>query len=478
MSSASSPGQPASFPNRRLLWLVAIGFFMQTLDATIVNTALPSMALSLGESPLRMQAVVIAYALTMAMIIPCSGWLADRFGTRRVFLGAIVLFTAGSAACAAAGNLHQLAAARVVQGAGGALLLPVGRLAVLRHFPRAQFLEAMSFVAIPGLVGPLLGPTLGGWIVQTLSWHWIFLINLPVGVVGAIATVYLMPDGRVATVGRFDLGGYFLLATGMVTISLAFDAMSGLALQQTTVVLLLVVGLAALSAYWLHALRDSAPLFSPTLFATQSFRVGLLGNLFARIGSGAMPYLIPLLLQVALGYSPLQAGMMMLPVAISAMAVKSVATRLITWLGYRRVLVGNTLLLGALIASFALTTAEQPLVVRLLQLALFGTVNSLQFTAMNTVTLKDLHGSGESSGNSMLSMVQMLSMSLGVTAAAALLATFEQWLGSGAAHTLDTFRGAFFGIGVLTMASTWVFWQLAPDHDPPRHDADRSTEVS
>src|SRR5579864_1644008 len=166
-----------------LLWLVAVGFFMQTLDSTIVNTALPAMATSLGESPLRMQSVVIAYSLTMAVLIPASGWLADRFGTKRIFMGAIVLFTMGSVLCAESAHLHQLVAARVIQGAGGAMLLPVGRLALLRIFPRERLLQAMSVVAIPGLVGPLIGPTLGGWLVQIASWHWIFLINVPVGII-------------------------------------------------------------------------------------------------------------------------------------------------------------------------------------------------------------------------------------------------------------------------------------------------------
>ena len=176
-------GMTENTSSKLLLWLVALGIFMQMLDSTIVNTALPVMAAGLGESPLRMQSVVIAYALTMATLIPASGWLADRFGTRRIFFLAIVLFTLGSMLCAYSQSLGQLAAARVVQGVGGAMLLPVGRLALLRSIPRSDFLRAMSFVTIPGMMGPLIGPTLGGWLVQTASWHWIFLINLPVGVI-------------------------------------------------------------------------------------------------------------------------------------------------------------------------------------------------------------------------------------------------------------------------------------------------------
>src|SRR3982751_2979143 len=230
---------------RMLLWLVAIGFFMQTLDATIVNTTLPAMARSFGESPLRMQSVVVAYSLTMAMLIPASGWIADRFGTRRVYVGAIVLFVLGSVACALSGNLMQLVAARVVQGMGGAMLLPVGRLAVLRAFPRERFLQAMSFIAIPGLVGPLIGPTLGGWLAQAASWHWIFLINVPVGVIGVLATLRFMPAPVPVAVGRFDLAGYLMLAFGMAAVSLALDGLSGLGLRQASVLFLMIFGLAS-----------------------------------------------------------------------------------------------------------------------------------------------------------------------------------------------------------------------------------------
>ncbi|NZA02674.1 multidrug transporter subunit MdtD [Ottowia beijingensis] len=463
---------PAAAPTptanpRILLWLVAIGFFMQTLDSTIVNTALPAMARSLGESPLRMQAVVVAYALTMAVIIPATGWLADRFGTRHIFLLAIVLFTAGSAACAAAPSYNALVAARVLQGVGGAMLLPVGRLTVLRQFPKDQFVAAMSFVAIPGLMGPLIGPTLGGWLVEAASWHWIFLINIPVGIVGALATLRFMPNLRHADPGRFDLGGYALLVLAMVAISLALDGMSGLGWARTLVVLLLVAGLAALAAYWLHAMRSPAPLFTPALFGVHSYRVGVLGNLFARIGSGAMPYLIPLLMQLAMGFSPAQAGMLMLPVALAAMATKRLVTRIITRWGYRPVLVGNTLLLGALIAAFALMTPEQPLWLRVLQMAVFGGVNSMQFTAMNAVTLKDLEPARAASGNSLFSMVQMLGMSLGVTCAAALLHAFADWLDTGAGlSALPAFRAAFVVIGLMTMLSAAIFWQL--DRGLPR----------
>ncbi|HEX2341115.1 MAG TPA: multidrug transporter subunit MdtD [Vicinamibacterales bacterium] len=455
----------ASF--RPMLWLVATGVFMQMLDTTIVNTALPAMAASLGESPLRMQAVVISYALTVAMLIPASGWLSDRLGTRRVFIAAVALFTLGSLACAGSRRLNELVVARVLQGIGGAMLLPVGRLAVLRVVPRADFLAAMSFVTLPGLIGPLVGPTLGGWLVQAASWHWIFLINLPLGVAGTVAAFRWMPDLR-QTVPGFDLLGYGLLAFGMVAVSLSLDLLSDRRPRHGVVLVLLVFGLASLAAYWLHAARTTRPLFPLALFKVHTFSVGLLGNLFSRIGSSGMPYLIPLLMQVAMRYSPMHAGMMMTPAAAAGMFSKRIVVPLVRRLGYRRLLVGNTLLVGTTMATFALVRPGQALWLHAVQFACFGFVNSLQFTAMNTLALRDLTGEVASAGNSLLSMVMMLAMSLGVAVAGGLLGAF-----GGVAvdleptRTFGAFRWTFVCVGLVTMASAAIFAQLEPTHHIP-----------
>jgi EmrB/QacA subfamily drug resistance transporter len=445
-----------------LIWLVAAGFFMQALDSTIVNTALPSMAESLHESPLRMQSVIIGYSLTLALLIPASGWLADRFGTRSTYLAALLLFVLGSALCAAAPTLSVLVAARVLQGTGGAMLLPVGRLAVLRSVPRAQFLQAISMVTIPGLVGPLIGPTLGGWLSEYSSWHWIFLINIPIGLLGAIATLKFMPQSRSVALEPFDFSGFAMIAAAMVTISLALDGVSELHFQISAVMLLFVFGLAALSAYWLHASQCAQPLFSPSLFRIPTFSIGVLGNLFARIGVGSVPFLLPLMLQVGLGYTPAQAGVMLIPTGIAAIIGKWLVAPLIARRGYRRVLIVNTALLGACIVSFDLISAGQPLWVRIALLTVFGAINSVQFTVMNTLTLKDLTPELASSGNSLLSMVQMGAMSFGVAAAAALLASFTQLLE--AVHpesVMRAFHATFLTLGLVTTASAWIFGQLS-----------------
>jgi EmrB/QacA subfamily drug resistance transporter len=451
---------------RPLQWLVGVGFFMQTLDSTIVNTALPAMAKSLGESPLQMQSVVVAYALTMAMVIPASGFFADRVGTRRAYFAAVLLFGIGSAACALASTLPLLVLSRILQGCGGAMLLPVGRLAVMRSCTPQQFLPAMSVIAVPGLIGPLIGPTLGGWLVEYASWHWIFWINVPIALAGCAATLGAMPDTHGPRRGPFDLGGYLLIAAGMVAVSLALDGLSELQLGHATVLVLLVFGLAALAAYWLHAAQSAAPLFAAKLFGVPSFGIGILGNLFARLGSGAMPFLIPLFLQLGLGFSAAQSGMTMIPVAAAAILTKSGVTPLIRKLGYRRVLMGNTLLVGLAMVSFALLGSHEWWGLRLLQLALFGACNSLQFTAMNTVTLKDLSRDEASSGNSLLSMVQMLSMSLGVAAAGGMLGGFSHAFHD-QADAIGVFHATFVCVGLMTAASAFIFAQLDRGVAPP-----------
>lgn len=458
-------------PYRPMLWLVATAVFMQMLDTTIVNTALPAMARDLGQSPLRMQAVVFAYALTVAMLIPASGWLSDRFGTRRVFFGAVLVFTAGSLACALAPSFSWLVAGRVVQGIGGAMLLPVGRLAVLRTVPRRDFLAAMTFVTVPGLIGPLIGPTVGGWLVDVASWPWIFLINLPLGLAGAIATLRWMPDLRVA-VARFDLVGYLLLAFAMIAISLSLDALAGRGANRAGTLVLLVAGLVALASYWLHAARSPAPLFPLSLFRVRTYGVGVIGNLFARLGSGGMPYLIPLLLQVGLGYPAAHAGMMMIPIAAAAMFSKRIVVPLVRRFGYRQVLVVNTMLTGLVMASFALIEPGRPLALHVAHFALFGAINSVQFTAMNTLTLRDLGGEQASAGNSLLSMVMMLAVSLGVAAAGGLLAAFS---GAGdSAPLLTAFRWTFVCVGTVTAISAVIFAQIGDTRHIPDQVVDAS----
>ncbi|WP_206194582.1 multidrug transporter subunit MdtD [Shewanella litoralis] len=443
---------------RSLPWVVAIAFFMQSLDGTILNTALPRMANDLNEDPLRMQGVIIAYMLTVALLIPASGWIADRFGTKKIFFSAIVLFSFGSLLCALSNSLDMLIGARVVQGLGGALMFPVGRLVILRAYPRSELVRIMGFITIPGLLGPLIGPAMGGWMVQYLTWHWIFLINLPVGLIGCYAALKFIPDLRGKQKTRFDSVGFLLFGSAMLLITIAMEGLGELHLPHLRVMLLLFAGMACLIAYWLRAGRIAKPLFSPSLFKTNTFSIGIFGNLFARLGSGALPFLVPLLLQIALGYSPSQAGMSMLPLAAAAMLAKWLARPIIERFGFRIVLTVNTLALGLMLASMGLVNEQTPYWFMLCMLAVLGAINSLQFTAMNTVTLIDLDDESASSGNSLLSVVAQLALSLGVACAGALLGGFSAGVSSGSqAEVLSAFQLTFVTVGIMTMFAAAIF---------------------
>ncbi|GAB5071528.1 MFS transporter [Citrobacter sedlakii] len=420
------------------LWIVAFGFFMQSLDTTIVNTALPSMATSLGESPLHMHRVIVSYVLTVAVMLPASGWLADRVGVRNIFFTAITLFTLGSLFCAWSSTLNELVMARVLQGVGGAMMVPVGRLTVMKIVPRAQYMAAMTFVTLPGQVGPLLGPALGGILVEYASWHWIFLINLPVGIVGAIATLMLMPNYTLQT-RRFDLSGFLLLAAGMALLTIALDGSKETGMTHFALGALVVCGIAAIMLYLNHARNNPRALFSLTLFHTPTFSLGLLGSFAGRIGSGMLPFMTPVFLQIGLGFSPFHAGLMMIPMVLGSMGMKRIVVQVVNRFGYRRVLVCTTLGLAGVTLLFMSAALLGWYYVLPFVLLLQGMINSTRFSSMNTLTLKDLPDELASSGNSLLSMIMQLSMSIGVTVAGLLLGMFGQQhitADSGATHTV------------------------------------------
>jgi MFS transporter, DHA2 family, multidrug resistance protein len=454
-----------------LLWIVATGFFMQALDTTIVNTALPSIAHSLGVPALALQPIVVAYTLTMALLTPASGWLADRFGTRRVYFVAILLFVIGSLCCSSAHTLGQLILARVLQGIGGSMLLPIGRLAVLRTITGEQYVSALALISVAGQVGPILGPTLGGWFVEAFSWHWIFLINVPIGAVGVIAVNRYLPDGVSRDAPPFDMIGCALLSLCMVACSLAIDVPMETHRAEWSAGLF-VVGLAAALVYIPYARRAKNPLFRLGLFREPNFSVGLIGNLVCRIGSSAVPFLVPLLLQLQLGYTPLHSGLMMLPSALAGTIAKRWIAPLIRRYGYEAFLLVNTLIVGSSIVAFALFSRGTPIAIEIAVLAIFGAANSMQFAAMNSVTLKGLTIADAGSGNSLFSMVQMLAIGLGVSIGGGLVNLFTGQWGSAALG----FRLSFACVGAITLVSALVFRRLDNETGRPVPIATRTAQ--
>lgn len=458
----STPTHQALQPEFRLLvLLVSIGFFMQGLDTTIVNTAIPAMARSLGEDPLQMHSVVVAYVLSVAACIPLSGWLADRFGVRNTYFSAIIIFTLASLGCGMANSLNELLFYRVIQGIGGALLLPVGRLAMLKVIPRTQFLSAMSLMSLAGLMGPLIGPTLGGWMVEVASWHWIFLINIPMGLLGVLITFKAMPNVTEPSVQHFDFWGFILLVVAMVGLSLGIENFASPHLPLWWSLSLIFAGIAACTIYAFHAHTHANALFRSKLFKNKIYAIGIVGNFFARLGGNAMPFLIPLMLQVAFGFEPFITGLLMIPTVLGSLASKPIIRQIIQRFGYRKVLLVNTFLVGACICSFALSTAETPTWLRALHFFIFGILNSLQFVSMNTLTLKDLPQQDASSGNSFLSMIMMVSMSIGVALAGTLVNLFTAYYG--ADQVVSAFHTTLILLGCINLITAAIFWQIPKD---------------
>ncbi|HHG0598589.1 multidrug transporter subunit MdtD [Klebsiella pneumoniae] len=439
-----------------LPWIAAMAFFMQALDATILNTALPAIAHSLNRSPLAMQSAIISYTLTVAMLIPVSGWLADRFGTRRVFIIAVSLFTLGSLACALSSSLTELVIFRVIQGIGGAMMMPVARLALLRAYPRSELLPVLNFVTMPGLVGPILGPVLGGVFVTWASWHWIFLINIPIGVIGILYARKYMPNFTTPR-RRFDIGGFLLFGLSLVLFSSGIELFGEKIVATWQALAVIAVSLLLLVAYVRHARRHPTPLISLSLFKTHTFSVGIAGNLATRLGTGCVPFLMPLMLQVGFGYPAIIAGCMIAPTTIGSIIAKSTVTQVLRWFGYRKTLVGITVFIGLMIAQFSLQSPEMPLWMLLLPLFVLGMAMSTQFTAMNTITLADLTDDNASSGNSLLAVTQQLSISLGVAISAAVLRFYE---GFDNASTVQQFHYTFITMGVITIISALMFMLL------------------
>ncbi|MCT6588768.1 multidrug transporter subunit MdtD [Pantoea dispersa] len=444
------------------LWIVAFGFFMQTLDTTIVNTAIPAMAHDLNVSPLHMHSVIVSYVLTVAVTLPLSGWLADRFGVRNIFFCAIVLFSLGSLLCAFATSLDQLVMARVVQGIGGAMMVPVGRLTVMKIVPREQYMSAMTFVTLPGQIGPLLGPALGGILVEYASWHWIFLINIPVGIIGAIATLLLMPNYTMQT-RRFDFLGFVLLAVGMATLTLALDGQRSAGGSPLLLCLLILLGVFSLLFYLMHGRNNDNALFSLKLFDNRIYAIGLLGSFTGRIGSGMLPFMTPIFLQVGLGFSPFHAGLMMIPMVLGNMGIKRVVVRIVNLFGYRNALVGGTLALALVVLLFPVVALLGWIWLLPVVLLLQGMVNAIRFSSMNTLTLKELPDELASSGNSLLSMIMQLSMSIGVTVAGLLLGAFGHGTVSDSAATHQTFMYTYLCMALVIALPALVFWRVPAD---------------
>ena len=436
--------------------LVAVAFFMESLDATILNTAVPMMAKALGVAPLNMKSV-----LSLAVFIPISSWIADRFGTRRVFGTAIGLFTLGSILCGLANDIRWLVVCRVLQGFGGAMMVPVGRLTLVRTFAKSDLLKVMNFVAVPALIGPMLGPLVGGLIVGFSHWRMIFFVNLPIGVAGLYYVYKYLPDFRMDKSDPLDWVGLILFGSGIAIFSYVLEVFGETDLGQKQILRLLGLSIFLLVLYGIHSLRREKPLLRLGILKIRTLRAAVAGNFFTRLGAGGMPFLLPLLYQVGLGFTPIQSGLLIMPQPMAAIFFRFLIPGLLSRFGYQKLLLVNTFCMGLSIAAFSTITTHSFVLVVILQACAFGFFSSLQYTSMNTLAYADVMEPDTSLASTILSTVQQMSLSFGV-AAASLVTTFflKDHLQQNSVEIMQGLEKGFLVLGLITVISGIGFAEL------------------
>ena len=434
---------------------------MESLDTTILNTAVPTISQALAVTPLSLKSVLASYTLSLAVFIPISGWMADKFGTRRVFASAIAVFTLGSFLCGLSGNVHVLVACRILQGCGGAMMVPVGRLTLVRTFPKSELVRAMSFVAIPGLIGPMLGPLAGGFIVGYFHWRAIFFLNIPIGIAGLVLVYLHLPDYRGDEVRPLDVEGLILFGSGIALLSYVLEIFGEHTLSTGEVLGLLAISLALIVGYGLHARRTAYPLLQLSLFRIRTFAAAVSGSFVTRLGIGGVPFLLPLLYQVGLGLTPIQSGLLIMPQAAAAMSTKFFMPAILKRVGYRGVLVSNTVVLGILLMLFATIGVGTPIWLIVVQAFVYGALTSTQYTSMNTLVYADVPPRSASNASSIASTMQQLSLSFGVAVAGLTTVFFvPPSLRANPAELIRGLHEAFLVLGAFTIVSTAVFSRL------------------
>ena len=451
----AAPDADAPDPSRTRLTalIVACALFMQNLDGTVVATALPTMARAFGSDPLHMNVALTSYLLSLAVFIPVSGWMADRYGARPVFRAAIGVFTVGSILCGMSNSLLELVAARIVQGIGGAMMVPVGRLVLLRSVAKTELVAAMAWLTTPALIGPVLGPPLGGFLVDYASWRWIFYINVPIGCLGIYLVSRYVKDVREPSPGRLDTMGLVLSGVSLACLMFGFETAGRGMLSWSVVGALLAVGLVCGVLYVVHAGRHPNPLLDLTLLRIPTFRVAVGAGSMFRIGVGAIPFLLPLMLQLGFGLAPVQSGLITFASAVGAIAMKPTAQFALRRFGFRMTLGWNGAISAVLLATMATFRPSWPLAMIYVVLIVGGFLRSLQFTAYNTVGYAEIPRARMSAATSFYSTMQQLSQTLGITIGAAALEVATT-VSHRVQPSLWDFSMAFLVVAVLSMAST------------------------
>ena len=448
-------------PERRLPLIIATALFIENMDSTAITTSLPQIAAELGTEPVALKLALTTYMLALAVFIPVSGWVADRFGARRVFVGAMAVFLLGSLGCAASDGLGTLVAGRFVQGIGGAMMVPVGRLVLLRSVEKAELVRALSWLTVPAMLGPMLGPVLGGAITTYAHWRFIFLINLPMGLLGMWLAWRFVPELR-QVVAPLDWRGFALSAGGLALAMFGLSAIGRGLVPGAAIALVIMAGTGLMLAYVRHARVHPAPLLRLDLLRIPTYRIGVLGGSLFRIGIGATPFLLPLMLQLGFGLDPLESGLVTFTSTAGAMFMKVVAPRILHQLGFRPVLVWNGLLASALLCGFGLFRADTPYWLMVGVLLASGCFRSLQFTSINAIAYADIGQDRMSQASSLAAMAQQIALALGVTIGGYALSVAGTLTGRDDGDPV-TFLFAFLSVGLISASSVWQMRRLAPD---------------
>jgi EmrB/QacA subfamily drug resistance transporter len=465
-----------SSPSDRIVPLiVATALFMENMDSTVIATSLPAIARALGTDPLALKLAVTSYLLSLAICIPASGWTADRFGTRNVFRAAIGVFVLGSIGCATSHSLEEFVLARIVQGAGGAMMTPVGRLIMVRSIEKRRLVNAMSLVTIPALIGPICGPPLGGFITTYASWHWIFLINVPIGFVGMALASRFIPNIRIEHPDPFDFVGFLLSGCAIAGLAFGLSAMGLEFLPTSVVASLLCGGAISALAYLIHAKRTPAPILDLNLFRLPTFRASIFGGFLFRLGIGALPFLLPLLLQIGFRLTPFQSGLITFTTALGSMFMKAAVAGVLHRFGYRKVLLYNALISSVFLTACATFVQGMPFAAMIAILLSGGFFRSLQFTSINTIAYAEIEPAKMSRATAMVAAAQQLSLSTGV-AVGALVVELTLRLKHSTTMGINDFPPALLFVGLLSASAVFIFMRLP--HDAGAELAGRKPEAA